>query len=287
MVDAANRGWHDSNGLLSKQIVESKILPVLNAKLGCQKTYHQYQSRLKWFKTRYQSFTQLMRHSSGFGWDSISKKFAATEESHPSQVHLQRDTFADYKDLVIAIGNGTVAGKNSIGLGDDINARTYEVGESRPTKLQDSNEAFVPSQNETSYQSMSSSNFTSSHFLDTNLDAPLENLPQRKKPKIESEANNNSVETITRAELVEKVYVGMDSIAAITTEIRGMHSLMEKREKEREKTNNVWDAIKETPNLDNHTRYKALGLVHKLGMKNAFLKMLPEERSKWILYNME
>ncbi|KAL6269752.1 hypothetical protein ACE6H2_026663 [Prunus campanulata] len=210
MVDAANRGWRDSNGLLS--------------------------NRLKWFKTRYHSFTQLMRHSSGFGWDSVSKKFTTTKE---------RDTFEDYEDLVIAIGNGTAAGKNSIGLGDDTDARTYEVGESRPTRLQDTNEAFLPSQNETSYQSLSS-------------------------------ANNNSVETITRAELVEKVYVGMDSIATITTEIR-----------EREKTNNVWDAIKETPNLDNRARYKALGLVHKLGMKNAFLKMSPEERSEWILYTME
>ncbi|CAL9025232.1 unnamed protein product, partial [Prunus brigantina] len=59
------------------------------------------------------------------------------------------------------------------------------------------------------------------------------------------------------------------------------------RERERERTNNVWDAIKETPNLDNRARYKALGLIHKLGMKNAFLKMLLEERSEWILYNME
>ncbi|XP_008244295.1 PREDICTED: uncharacterized protein At2g29880-like [Prunus mume] len=142
----------------------------------------------------------------------------------------------------------TAAKKNSIGLGDDTDARTYEVGESRPTRLQDTNEAFVPSQNETSYQSLSFGNFTSSPFLDTNLEALLEKLPQRKKPKTD---------------------------------------LMEKREKEREKTNNVWDAIKETPNLDNRARYKALGLVHKLGMKNAFLKMLPEERLEWILYNKE
>ncbi|CAL2254716.1 unnamed protein product [Prunus armeniaca] len=84
MVDAAKSGWRDSNGLLSKQIVESKILP-----------------------------------------------------SHPSQVHLQTDTFTDYEDLVIAIGNGTAVGKNSIRLGDDTDVRTYEVGESRPTRLQD------------------------------------------------------------------------------------------------------------------------------------------------------
>ncbi|KAI5338120.1 hypothetical protein L3X38_017391 [Prunus dulcis] len=174
MVDAANYGWHDSNDLPSKQIVESKILH----------------------------------------WDSISKKFTATEEvwqdyfkSHPSQVHLQRKTFADYEDLVIAIGNGTATGKNSIGLGDDTDARTYQVGESRPTRLQDTNEAFVPSQNETPYQTLSSG------------------------PSL--------------------------------------------------------DAIKETPNLDNRARYKALGLVHKLGIKNVFLRMLLEEHLEWILYNME
>ncbi|VVA41505.1 PREDICTED: At2g29880, partial [Prunus dulcis] len=208
MVDAANYGWHDSNDLPSKQIVESKILP----------------------------------------WDSISKKFTATEEvwqdyfkSHPSQVHLQRETFADYEDLVIAIGNGTTTGKNSIGLGDDTDARTYQVGESRPTRLQDTNEAFVPSQNETPYQTLSSGNFTSSPFLDTNLEAPLEKLSPRKKLKPSLKQILSSVETITRDELVEKIYMVMYSIAAITTEIRGLHSLMEKREKEREKTNNVWD----------------------------------------------
>ncbi|CAL8134435.1 unnamed protein product [Prunus armeniaca] len=83
-----------------------------------------------------------MRHCSGFGCDSISKKFTTTEEvwqdyfkSHLSQVHLQRETFADYDDLVIAIGNGTTTGKNSIGLGDDTDAKMYEVGESRPTRL--------------------------------------------------------------------------------------------------------------------------------------------------------
>lgn len=44
MVDAAVRGWRDSNGMLSKQTVEKKILPALNQKLGCQRTYSQYLS---------------------------------------------------------------------------------------------------------------------------------------------------------------------------------------------------------------------------------------------------
>ena len=79
MVDAANRGWRDSNGMLSKQTVEKKILPALNAKLGCERNHSQYLSRLKWFKQRYNIFSELMRHSSGFGWDPITKKFTARE----------------------------------------------------------------------------------------------------------------------------------------------------------------------------------------------------------------
>ncbi|RXI01540.1 hypothetical protein DVH24_014889 [Malus domestica] len=57
--------------------------------------------------------------------------------------------------------------------------------------------------------------------------------------------------------------------------------------KKEEKNNNVWDAIKEIPNLDAPSHYKAVALVQKLGMKKEFLKMTPEEHSEWIKYNME
>ena len=77
MVDAE---WHDSNGLLSKITIKRKILPALNEKLKCQRTYPQYLSRLKWFKQRYNNFSQLMRHSFGFGWDPVTKKFTASDE---------------------------------------------------------------------------------------------------------------------------------------------------------------------------------------------------------------
>ena len=50
MVDATSRGWRDANGMLSKTIVESRVLPVLNEKLGCQKTQNNYMSWLKFFE---------------------------------------------------------------------------------------------------------------------------------------------------------------------------------------------------------------------------------------------
>nr|GMC66394.1 putative nuclease HARBI1 [Ipomoea batatas] len=80
MVDAIKNGWRDSSGGLSKLTVEKRILPALNEKLGCQRSYAQYQSRLKWFKNRFNNFSELMRHSSGFGWDPITKRFTASDE---------------------------------------------------------------------------------------------------------------------------------------------------------------------------------------------------------------
>ncbi|KAL2475560.1 Uncharacterized protein Adt_36296 [Abeliophyllum distichum] len=202
MVDAANRGWRSTNGVLSKQTIEKKILPILNEKLGCQKNYTMYQSRLTWFKQKLNKYSELMQYSSGFGWDPITKKFTASDEvwenyfeSHPKQRHLRTDTIADYEDLHLGIGNATATGRNSI------------------------------------------------------------------------------------------------------ADIRGMLKLMEKWERDRENkelenkevenNNNIWNAIKETPNLDNHTRYKVPAFIHKFGMKDAFLKMSHEKHWEWIKYNVE
>lgn len=80
MVDAANRGWRDNSGVFTKQIVEERILPALNSKLGCNKNYNNYYSRLKWFKNRWLSYSNLLKFNSGFGYDSISKKFTAPNE---------------------------------------------------------------------------------------------------------------------------------------------------------------------------------------------------------------
>ncbi|CAL2265185.1 unnamed protein product [Prunus armeniaca] len=77
------------------------------------------------------------------------------------------------------------------------------------------------------------------------------------------------------------------SIDSIATEFRGVHNLLAKRDKEREQQSYMWDAIKETPNLDERARYEALSLLNTNTKKDAFLKMSPQERSNWISYNLE
>ncbi|CAF1776618.1 unnamed protein product [Brassica napus] len=61
----------------------------------------------------------------------------------------------------------------------------------------------------------------------------------------------------------------------------------EAEEKEAEdKANNVWDAIKEIPDLDDDLRYEAMTLVHTLGMKSGFVNMSITDRCGWIRRNL-
>ncbi|XP_073047670.1 uncharacterized protein At2g29880-like [Primulina eburnea] len=85
-----------------------------------------------------------MRHNSGFGWDPETKKFTANDEvwedyfkSHPKHKHYQTDTFEDYEDLRIVVGTGTATGKQTIRVGDDTDARKFEIEENRGTSLID------------------------------------------------------------------------------------------------------------------------------------------------------
>ncbi|ONI01884.1 hypothetical protein PRUPE_6G164800 [Prunus persica] len=126
MVDATSHGWRDANGMLSKATVETKLLPKINEKLRCHKTYSQYQSRLKYFKREYQKYSQLLHPT--------TKKFTAPEEvwkdyfkSHSKDTSIQTKTCEDYEDLQIVIGNATAIGRNSLGLDDDTDGRTFRA----------------------------------------------------------------------------------------------------------------------------------------------------------------
>ncbi|KAI9201384.1 hypothetical protein LWI28_022632 [Acer negundo] len=205
MVDVVTHGWCDSNGLLSKITVERKVLPALNEKLGRQRTYPQYLSRLKWFKQRYNNFSQLMRHSSGFGWDPVTKKFTASDEvwedylkSHPTHKNYRMDTFTDYEDMRIAIGNGTAIKRHLIGLGDDTDARTFGVEENRDGGLDDliydlGTGTFVTDQQEHLYHSLSPRNSTSQLPSQPMSSEVL--LATKKRNRTEYEGKSSSFET--------------------------------------------------------------------------------------------
>ena len=198
--------------------------------------------------------------------------------------------------MQIVIGNATATGKNSLGLSDETDARTFGV-EDRQTALDDfvydeTNEAFVTNQNEPSHQppplGQSSSPLP---FPATSSEVHPVSTSQKKRTRLDNEGNDISADTNHKALIMEKISLSIDSIAI---DFRGVHSLLEKREKDREKGEMekrekerrrfIWDAIKETPNLDERSCYKAVALLTNKTKNEA---LSPEERSNWITYNLE
>ncbi|CAH9147447.1 unnamed protein product [Cuscuta epithymum] len=261
LVDGAIRGWRDSSGLISKQMVEKQILPVLNARLQCEKTYLMYQSRWKYFKQKYQKYEELMRFSPGFGWDSTNKRFTASEEvwknyfeSHPKHKNFRTDTILDYEDLQIVVGNAMATGRYSIGLGEKSDARTYGGEENTHPSLED----YVVDESEDvlmSYQQAHSND----NVNEESLNQPPQNAGHssrqsrsKKRSRSESDRACKQNDSVSRGELQTKIASSMDSISEIASDIRGVKVLMEKREKDRERNekdkketenNNIWNAI--------------------------------------------
>ncbi|KAI9178135.1 hypothetical protein LWI28_023107 [Acer negundo] len=182
--------------------------------------------------------------SSGFGWDAIRKKFIAPEEvwedyfkSHPTYRGLHNKNCDDYEDLQILIGNATATGKNSLGLGDETDARTFDV-EDKQTALDDfvydeTNEAFVTNQNEPSHQPPPlGQSFSHLPFPTTSSEVHPVSTNQKKRTRTINEGNSSPAETNHKAVIMEKISLSIDFIAA---DFRGVPSLLEKREKDREK----------------------------------------------------
>ncbi|KAL2460546.1 Uncharacterized protein Adt_43966 [Abeliophyllum distichum] len=206
---------------------------------------------MKWFKNRYTDYCKLLRHSSGFGWDPVTKKFTASDEvwneyfkSNGNSTY-RIDTFVDYEDLRIVIGNGNAIGRHAIALGNDTDARTFETQESRGGGSLD--------------------NF----IYDSNVGkfSP----PTRKRNRTNIGAK--SVETYNiQLELMDKITQNIDKLTRSIDSIDSEPS--------------CWDIIREIPNLDDSARFKALDLLNTRGKKFEFMKMTPEERSKWINHKL-
>ena len=80
LLDVVASGLRNSDGTFRKYTVERRILPTLNRLHGCSKTYQHYSNRMKILKTKYLNAAELLHFSSGFGWDSTTKRFTASKE---------------------------------------------------------------------------------------------------------------------------------------------------------------------------------------------------------------
>ncbi|KAH0911338.1 hypothetical protein HID58_034659 [Brassica napus] len=276
LVEGIQRGWRDSNGIMNKATVEHKILPVLNERLGCQKTHKHYQSRIKFLKGQYQCYVDLLNNSSGFGWDPIMKRFVASNEvwndylkGHPNHKFLRYDSSEQFDDLKIIFDCATANGSSSIGLGDTTDARVFTVGDSQ-------------AQENLNFEDISDDVYVQQPSPENVVKRRVEKLVSRKRSR--TDASSSSVE-INTDQSDAMVMMTSKILTFIQQREERQQKEVEKREAEKKK-NSVWDAMKEVPNLDDRIKFKAVTLIYSLGMKDVFTDMSIEERYGWIQSNV-
>ncbi|XP_010440973.1 PREDICTED: uncharacterized protein At2g29880-like [Camelina sativa] len=272
LVEAIKREWRDKSGSINKATVETKILPMLNKKLKCNKTYTNYLSRMKTLRREYNVYSELLRFSSGFGWDPIRKQFTAPDDvwaayllGHPRHENLRTNTFEDFEDLQLIFETVIAKGINTFGLGSDSNAETFEDEDDDLQARDDLGD-------------------------DDEVDevSVKPKLPTRKRAKTSRngdplDSTNNHGESSEKV-LTEMVGVSTQIISLIQQREERQQREVELREIQKKK-NNVWDAVKEIPDLEDHVRYDAVTKIHTLKMKDVFVSMSVEDRLGWILRN--
>ncbi|XP_077223068.1 uncharacterized protein At2g29880-like [Tasmannia lanceolata] len=117
LVDEANNGARQADGSFSKNLITTKVLPMLNSKLQCNKTYDHVRSKLRVWKRTFKPVAELMKSNSGFGWDPFSKKITAPEEvwdayimAHPEAANYRMKTIEEFEDLKTIMGQGFTVG---------------------------------------------------------------------------------------------------------------------------------------------------------------------------------
>ncbi|CAH8364503.1 unnamed protein product [Eruca vesicaria subsp. sativa] len=289
LVDGINQGWRDKNGSMSKMTVEKKILPVLNATVGCQKTHKHYLSKIRSLKKLYKSMQDLTRFSSGFGWDPISKKFTAPnhvwddyEKAHPTKKSMRDETFEDYEDLQLIFEQGLATGKNAIGLGDDTDAQTFGAKDDEPFELDPTSFEYVEK------EGSQASGFSNSTLL-RSTKGPSQKAPPKKRAKgVEGEESSNSNMDGSHMEksFNEMIEISNQIVSLIQQREERQQREANLREVEKNK-NNIWEAIKEISGLEEDVQYDTLKELHKWGMKDVFINMSVEERMGWIRRNVK
>ncbi|KAL6273138.1 hypothetical protein ACE6H2_023830 [Prunus campanulata] len=203
---------------------------------------------------------------------SLSKQ--NVERSHPSHSKLREKSVVDYEDLKIVVGGGTATGNGSIALDFGMEDFSYDPN----------NDAFIaPNHYEPSYQPPSPYQCSPPSHSPLGSEVPTEKPSRNKRSRSEYEGSSSSVGTNNQAKVLENLSIGIDTISANFEKIS---NLMEKRERERDRERDIWDAIKEIPNLDDNTCFMAGELLSNKAKKDLFLKMSLEERSSWIKFKL-
>ncbi|XVF50451.1 hypothetical protein PTKIN_Ptkin04bG0101500 [Pterospermum kingtungense] len=194
-----------------------------------------------------------MCHSSECGWDPLTKKFTVSDQSHPNHKSFRTNTITDYEDLRIAIGNGTATRRQAVASGDDTDARTFGQEQIRNESLLDDlvfNSglgSFIKSDQTLSLE----------HSISPLPSQPIcsEVLIVRRKQNKTDDAGRSVESSNTQLDVIEKLTHTIDKLTETIDSIIA-------------KEDSCWDIIKEIPNMDSRSRFKALKLLNTRAKKN-------------------
>lgn len=119
----------------------------------------------------------------------------------------------------------------------------------------------------------------------------MEKLPVRKRQRTNFlyKADDPSIQK----EGVEEASTGINALTTITQKLFNLIEERESRQKQEaeqreaeKKKNNLWEAIKEVSDLEDHVRHDTVKMIHQLGMKDVFISMSIDERYGWIKHNV-
>ncbi|KAG7588677.1 Harbinger transposase-derived nuclease domain [Arabidopsis suecica] len=180
--------------------------------------------------------------------------WAAYLMGHPNHHHMRTSTFEDFEDLQLIFESAIAKGNNAFGLGGDSNAETFEEEEDLQARDDVNHMEINDEVNET---------------------LPKEKLPTRKRSK--TNCNGDASDSINNGESSEKVLSEMIGVGTNIINLIHLREERHQREVEFRETqknkNNVWNAIKEIPDLEDHIRYDAVTKIHALNLRDVFLLM--------------
>ncbi|XP_077236998.1 uncharacterized protein At2g29880-like isoform X2 [Tasmannia lanceolata] len=261
LVDEAKNGGRQADGSFSKNLITKKVLPALNSKLRCHKTYDHVRSKLRVWQRTYKPIAKLMSSNSRFEWDPLTQKITAPEEvwdaylvAHPEVVNYKVKAIENFDDLKVVVGHKYAVNYitkriskacvdkagvlDDIMLDEDVLERGDVLAAHAPSQGPPNQSTASPVQRKRRYDEA-----TSSH--------------QRPRSAAES------------TELIAK------SLADIAVELKVLNS--------RSAIHHDWlKAVNEIPNLEEELRFRAGEFLNTPEFKEQFIEMDVETRRRFL-----
>ncbi|XP_042472175.1 uncharacterized protein LOC122054810 [Zingiber officinale] len=119
--------WKSENGFRTGYLVHlEKLMAAKLPSSSLNDTPH-IESRYKLLKRQFHAITEMLNHSSGFGWNDIEKCIITTKDvfddwvkSHPAAIGLRNKEFPHLDDLMFVWGKDHATGANAETLADAV-----------------------------------------------------------------------------------------------------------------------------------------------------------------------